>query len=68
MKIATLLCYPIAAHLVEVGSFDGDASPPAVLEIGGQEVRIPVTPEEVCPFGSKAQRHPPAPGGGGFAA
>jgi hypothetical protein len=41
MRIATLLIYPFAAHLVGVGSFDGDASPPAVLEIGGQEVRIP---------------------------
>jgi hypothetical protein len=51
-NLALLRC-PIAAVVREVGTFDGEASPMAVLEIGGAEIRIPVTPEEARALASR---------------
>jgi hypothetical protein len=53
MGAVVLLRSPITAVVREVGSFDGHASPLAVLELGGAEVRIPVTPEEARALGSR---------------
>lgn len=44
---------PIAARVLDVGSFEGEASPLAVLELGGHAVRIPVTPEEARALGAR---------------
>ncbi len=53
MSALALLRSPIACEVLEVGTFDGHASPLAVLDIGGAEVRIPVTPDEARVLGSR---------------
>jgi len=52
--VAKLLRSPVAAKVQEVGTFDGEASPIAVLVFGGdREVRIPVTVDEARALGSR---------------
>jgi hypothetical protein len=54
MAAVALLRSPVAAKVVEVGTFDDHASPLAVLVFGGTtEVRIPVTPEEARMLGAR---------------
>lgn len=43
---ARLLRSPVMATVREVGTFDGDASPIAVLEMGERQFRLPVTLDE----------------------
>jgi hypothetical protein len=51
MPVALIRC-PVAAVVREVGTFPSHASPLVVLQLGGTEVRIPVTPDEARFFGS----------------
>jgi hypothetical protein len=52
-----LLRHAIVAKVLEVGSFDEDATPIAVLELGGpgsgRTVRLPVTMDEARLLGSR---------------
>lgn len=53
MTAVALLRSPIAATVREVGTFPGEASPLAVLEIGEATIRVPVTPEEARALGAR---------------
>jgi hypothetical protein len=52
-----LMQHAIVARVLEVGSFDEDATPIAVLEFGGagsgRTVRLPVTTDEARILGSR---------------
>jgi hypothetical protein len=60
MSAWSLLRAEVLAKVVEVGTFEDDASPMAVVEFGeGKTVRFPVTTGEARALGSMLGQHVP---------